>query len=576
MIKREFLATLRNRNAYWFMAAAMALLLAALVTFFKAIGRLDMSDPNAMGQVSAVLFLGYAYTLYGTAVLLVSTIASNCICAEKQHDQLDLLRMTFISPLVFLLGKGANILGIYLLVIIVTLPFAGVMFFFIGIDWLQYVQMLALVAMSAFSAAAIGMLCSSYFYRTLPSAMTTLFLVLLVQALFGIGLVVIVDEMDIPSLLSIPDPANFLLITLVPVVALFTLADVGLSHAMFLTSVGFHAFLVLSCSALAYIILNRPTKPMKVSDVKTTDDVAVLQSRRKKFPYYLIDPQRRRPLIGDRQNPILAKERLSSMAGRGTTSIRLLYLMAIVSVVTGCFIAAFTITSEDAQFAVNRFIAFEMILLLCITPTYIATTFSKEHESGNWDMLRMTQLTAGDVVWGKFLGALQGLALPGSALFLGTLPLIECALRFPDMGYALLMGIGLTATAVIYAVAIGLYVAVRRKGSLSALVTCFLVSAVVFLVLPLFFVLPNEIQSSHTRIDVDIFLYLSPLTTQLDAGIEYYDPLQGNVLQMSSLLVVAGLLILWARYECNRLLDPRPFQLRRAQNHHLNVKDPIS
>ncbi|MCF6286271.1 MAG: ABC transporter permease [Candidatus Hydrogenedentes bacterium] len=263
IIKRELLSTLRDRRYFRVMAFALLMLLIALVFLFRG-DPIDMTDPRAMRELSTFLFLGYAYTLYAIAMLLVPTVASNAICSEKQQEQLDLIRMSYISPAVFLLGKAANILGLYLLTVIATLHFAGVMFFFTGIDWMQYLQVLFLIFMAAASATAVGLLCSAYCYRTIPAAICTYLLVLLTQGsaviLSLLALAALLENIPTPSWMFSDWPFAFLDVA-IPCMGILHLASNSANPIFFLFVAGYHGGIIVTCGFLAHRLLNCPTTP---------------------------------------------------------------------------------------------------------------------------------------------------------------------------------------------------------------------------------------------------------------------------------------------------------------------------
>ena len=209
---------------------------------------------------------------------------------------------------------------------------------------------------------------------------------------------------------------------------------------------------------------------------------------------------------------MLAKERYSSLANRGTTTIRILYSVAILSVILGAFGAALAGTDRDANKTIRNFVLVETLLLVALAPTFIATTFSKEHEWGNWDSLRMTLLTPRDVVWGKFVGALHALTLPTAALLIGTLPFLESVIRYPSAIDAFASSILLCGTCLIYVTALSIFTATRFERSLSALIATYGAGLLALVIGPMIIMLFAGVLTRRSP-DLGWFL-LSPLLTQ--------------------------------------------------------------
>ena len=270
IIKRELLSTLRNPRYFRAVAALLFVLLSLLIGYFIQNPALHLDDTRAIRELSTGIFLVYAYALYGIAALLLPVIASNAICSEKQQEQLDLLRMTYISPPVFLFAKAVNILGLYFFFAIATFPVASLLFYFTGVDWMQYGQMLTLISLVALANTLIGLFCSSFFYRTIPSAVTTFVLVFLAQWLPG-GLTWWGVQM-----FGRGREYDGLWLALSPAWAIERIAGSGSIDGYLFPGALLLYFggITLGCAFLAHRVLNRPTKPMTVNQEKTIEDPA--------------------------------------------------------------------------------------------------------------------------------------------------------------------------------------------------------------------------------------------------------------------------------------------------------------
>jgi hypothetical protein len=116
--------------------------------------------------------------------------------------------------------------------------------------------------------------------------------------------------------------------------------------------------LFLMAQAVAMMLLarvgygaGRSRRPRACAPV--IDDPEVLRRRRDRFPYYLIDPRRRRPPIKDWQNPMTRKDSQTLLVGHKTRIIRIGYGAAALGVFLG------------AAYQPDRAWPFVAILFLC-------------------------------------------------------------------------------------------------------------------------------------------------------------------------------------------------------------------
>jgi hypothetical protein len=162
---------------------------------------------------------------------------------------------------------------------------------------------------------------------------------------------------------------------------------------------------------------------------KITDDRSpgVKVARRLMF---LIDPQRRKAGIHPLVNPVMVKEFRSRQFGRMHWLLRL---------VAGCALAslglAFAATLGSEEWGVERIgailVSMQMALVVLFTPALASGLISSERESGGWELLRMTPLSAGRIVRGKLLSVVWTLlllliaSLPGYGVMIWIKPVLQ-------------------------------------------------------------------------------------------------------------------------------------------------------
>ena len=212
-------------------------------------------------------------------------------------------------------------------------------------------------------------------------------------------------------------------------------------------------------------------------------------------------------------NPLLTKELCSRMRSGRTYIVQVIYIIALAFVVFVVYADAVTGRSWGVQrfsrLGKNLFTWVSMIqlaLVSLISPGLTCGSISLEKEKQTFDMLLVTPLTRGDIIWGKILSSISYVIL----LVLVSLPLISISFIFGGiaptevlMTYSLLM---------LYAFSFGVIgfccSNILRKTSISTIITF---SIVLFLMLGVLLValLLDEL----THIDNDLIeLFLFPFS----------------------------------------------------------------
>jgi len=522
VVKRESLSGLRGARPFLFLAVMLVIMIGGLIFMLDlAMDRYLQSGGAMGGQQVRFLFTAFSLTLYFSAILLVPPMAAVSICTEKQQDSYDLLLMTYIRPLSLALAKLLNVLGIYGLIVIATMPIVGVFFFLVGIDWVQFTHSAIIIMMSTLSCAAIGLLCSAWFYRTLPAVITAFVATLLLHGGLLLGFLLFAQLTLGPMFLSrlLRGMDEFLVVVPCPFASLTYIGSGFYSLAALIGTIIYHGCIVFICLLKTLAILRRPPKPMRVETERPIDDQEILKARRRKFPYYLLDPRRRRPMIPDERNPLLSKELQTGLIGRGSYAVRIFYIFTLFSFM----ISIFSVVAIDFRVrSYGPFIGWpaliDTVFILILTPTLIATAMAKEYEWGNMDMLRMTLIKPGEIIAGKFRTALYTASLPVVGALLGLTPLMLYSYNISMTWAGLAGGLGNTVVSVIFVLCLTLFVTVRSRQSVSGLLLGYGASIGALVLLPaalmvLWMVLSGN-QHPPESIEDAIF-FSSPLTAQI-------------------------------------------------------------
>src|SRR5262249_30643450 len=142
---------------------------------------------------------------------------------------------------------------------------------------------------------------------------------------------------------------------------------------------------------------------------------------------FLVDPQRRSGSIGPWTNPVMVKEFRCRRFGRSHWTLRLIALCAVASLGLSC-VAVLGVLDWGVQTIGSIMVFLQMALLVLLTPSLASGLISSERETGGWQLLQMTPLSAGVILRGKLLSVVWPLllvlcaTLPGYVVMIAVQP----------------------------------------------------------------------------------------------------------------------------------------------------------
>ena len=476
LVKRELLSTLRDVRAF------LLLLLFVCAAILYAWLNWPESDGSfrAAGMLSRGMMQKFTFLLFGACTLFVPAFSASAIVVERERGTYDLLRMTLIRPSGILFAKLLNAVGLFLLVLVGLAPVLSVAFFLIGVDPVQMGQALAVVVATTIACAAAGVLSSVVFNRTLlaMAASYVLVIMLMIGPLILVYLASAIAAFFM-NVRAVFGSVEYLAAVVSPVMTMINLliasiGTSGLSGTQFLLSLCYQAVFALTCLGVALFFLRRPPRPIKVEDSKPIDNRSILAQRKLSWPFYIVDPLRRKKPIEDGRNAMLVREIRWGLFNRGTILIRVFYCAFVVYFFSGA-VASIDARSFDTM---GRWMLIQIVMTIVIAPALMANVFTKEYELRNVDMLRMTLLRPREMILGKLFAGYVSVVPLVAAAVLSCAPLIALGARNWTMlgvGYATLiicvsLSLSLTLTASLFT---------RRTAA--ALVLSYLLSVIVFI-----------------------------------------------------------------------------------------------
>jgi ABC-type transport system involved in multi-copper enzyme maturation permease subunit len=454
LVRRELISAMRQPRAFLCLAILVVLSVLAVIARWPS----DAGMFAQGGQVSRQLFSVFSMVLSAGAILLVPALAAGAFTNEKDNGTLESLKMTLIRPSGIVFGKALNVTGLFMLMSFATLPVLASVFFLLGVDVGQIVSLAISTFSSAFLYASIGLYWSArlreWIWATVACYVTVFCLMF-----FCMGFALPLSGLGMGGFGS------------------FYYIYILVSH-------GVTIFVATMFLRATVRILRRPIKTLSIPKEKIVDDVAVLKKRRTTFPYFLVDPLKRKKPIEDGFNPIMVREIRWGIGQQATLMVRTFYVAVFISfffsVDLGLSIFDRRVGFGDFSRMVVNCFGMQIYGIVAIAPLFLASAFSKEREQGNLDLLRTTLMSARSIVWGKLLaGVIAVSPLVLAVLFTSLIGLVA-VLREGDGLVMLLQAYVTLGVSVLLSMGLSLCASVLCRRTATAIVSNFVLNILFF------------------------------------------------------------------------------------------------
>jgi ABC-type transport system involved in multi-copper enzyme maturation permease subunit len=522
IIRRELLEILRTRKAVA-LQLSLALACALLVLVRWPTG--EVTDLSGARSLEVLRVFGYG--LLAGILLLVPAFPATSLAREKIQGTLALLLNSPLRPWSIYLGKLGGVLGFAAILLVMTLPAAAACHALGGTVVRGGIAALyAVLAIAAVQLATLGLLVSSRSQSTDGALRATYALVLAVCVL------TLVPHARLRGGAGfLPELASWLrcLSPIPAVMEILGQGDVG-AQGMSAGSGLIGRYLILAGAAslvcaLATVVGLRPTlldraRPAGVMTEDRSESTQVLR----RF-LFLVDPQRRSGSISLWINPVMVKEFRSRRFGRSHWLLRLIFLSAILSLGLS-YTAASGALGWGLEDTGGALVLLQVALLILFAPSLAAGLVSSERESGSWQLLRMTPLSAGAILRGKLLSVAWPLLLLLGATLPGYVVLMTVE---PTLVYRVQRVVVCLALTAVFAVLLSAAISTLFRSTAAATTTSYLALLTVCTG-PLLIWLAREAPFGHAT--VQAVLTVDPVAAALQAshtkGFKDYELLPAN------------------------------------------------
>ncbi|MCX7048365.1 MAG: ABC transporter permease subunit [Candidatus Sumerlaeota bacterium] len=416
---KEMRTVLRSGKAFFALEFILVVTACTFVIYWiaEAPGVGIAARANFSRQMFNVLSIAQMIALGLISPIMTATV----ITSERENKTLDLLYCTRLTRFDLLAGKWVAALFFQIILLVCLLPIAGLSFQLGGIGMEEFLFSAVMTAGVVLTYGMIGLACSVRFRRTTPALFAALLIVLFLAVGVPFIIIIIYESGIFHIARSSRSMENSLLFSLSPLTTWIVYSRQYFSGSQGGISSGvqfFHApifFKHCICQMVLFLFSSylawkgmKYAEPRKVITAgKIIDDQELLRERRRRFPYYLIDPLRRAEEIKDHQNALYIKELRVGGLVKTRVLLRLTYLAMFLSI----FVGFACMTTGSRENWARQVAVWTLSILLPFIPVVAATGISREKEEGTFELLQTTLLTPWQIVWGKLRLALRFLGV---------------------------------------------------------------------------------------------------------------------------------------------------------------------
>ncbi len=392
ILQRELVSTLRASRSAWTLSTVAALLATLTLLLWPAGGIYSLGEQAAHTLLSTIAVGGLLL-----ALLIAPAFTATCLTSEKENASYDLLTHTLLRPGQIARGKILSSQCFLLLLVLSTLPALGATLFLGGTGPGQILNILGVIAAATVATGLIGFAMSAW-HRESFSALVITYILMFAWMILPLLPIILLPKMvtQIPILGTIAWAS--------PLAVMLGLVEPGL-FARFALPISSQKMLVVYFSTCAtLIVLGQILGTIRMLFPTSTHRSRSATLKKRGFPYMLLDPDRRKSLIGNWTNVILAKELRSKTFGRATWMIRSMYATFSLSILLVILIlrGGDTLHLDVLKLVM---IGFQVLVVTLIAPALLASAFTQEVEQRQFDLLRQTPISPHAFLFGKAVSA---------------------------------------------------------------------------------------------------------------------------------------------------------------------------
>lgn len=434
------------------------------------LGTAEWSRPGQyldLSRLGPLIFQVFSVVQVVLLVFYAALAAASAVALEKDRRTFILLLITDLADREIVLGKIIGSMLPLLSLPLASLPLMALLVLTGGVGAWQVFAVTALTWTAMLASGALGGLMALWRERTFPAlALTALGLVLYLLMARVAGFI---PGSTGEAISTILDPFLALAVALDPATLILERGGWLLGHVAWMAGLGAG---LLGAGMVMLRVWNPSGEP--VMQREAPDDAPAEELDRMKAH---AAPGKVRPVEG---NPILWRETRTRAYGRRPFMIQAGYLIVLGLILYGTLVPV--LAGQRFPFAAAYGLVPVLVLSLLLVAAQAVTAITTEKDLGALDLLLVTDLTAGEFIFGKLLGILRNTLLYiAPPLMLGGIYALYGFLatppaRYPELGQsmnamALLCLLGGLLVVFAFCMVLGIHIALRSPTSRAAILT---------------------------------------------------------------------------------------------------------
>ena len=344
-------------------------------------------------------------------MLMVPAFTSGAISLERENGTYNALFSTLLTPFQIMTGKlGAAILML-LAVCLLSLPAAAMCALTGGVDTLFMLKTTLLLFVTAVSYGVAGLAASSCCERTSTAVMLSYTLILVFAGATWLPSALLANLLPgelagVWQTLRSFSPFDALMYLIYPndYAASMVVSSYGKIFTPFTIYIGFSCLMTVAAFIVFCRNIVRPRfsgRSRRSGNVYSDADKSVMRKRKLTFPFYLLDPLKRKKPIGRFRNPVFVAEMRDRLFSNPEFIIRAVSGIFIISIVLMILVSLQFAEYVKGDMVRLYSIIFQLGVVSLLAPAVASGLITDEISSGTFTALRMTRITPLKLILGK-------------------------------------------------------------------------------------------------------------------------------------------------------------------------------
>ena len=432
---REFYSVARAWKTRLIIAVYL-LVLACLLLILWPTGGVQSVVTQGARKIFAIFFT----TDLALLLLMIPAFSAGTITSEREQGTYPALFTTLLTPFDILTGKLGASSTMIVVMTLLSMPLAAVCALAGGVDAVFMIRIMTVLLVTALTYGILGMACSSVCRHTTAAVLLNYVLVLLFAGATWLPSALLSNLLPdlngwFQALRSV-SPFDAMMYLLYPDTYKLTMSTDGepvlTPFAIFLIA---SAVLALAGLLIFRRNIRRAEIRSKRQKGEVYSDTRKALKRKLTFPFYLLDPLRRKKPIGRFSNPVFVAEMRSKLFANSNFVIRTVSAIFVISMVM-LTLLAFQM-GEEIHAGTVRMVAivFQIGIVALLAPGVSSGLITDEITNGTFDALRMTPISPLTLIFGKLKATFfyAMIFLVSSVFILLAMAYLEPTTCFPEL-----------------------------------------------------------------------------------------------------------------------------------------------